>query len=425
MVAGRMLYLGGARSPKPSIETMSSSHIAGRWSKKITLKSVLLFLLIWATLIPLPLIRFGNSLSSAICFYHVALAALFVLSFRPTKKGMLLFCILGGLLLVQLAVGSTLAGGAFLKFQLYGAMNGLMALAFLMLTAKTNLATISRPLQITALCVVPLHAMNYFGIVNFSFIQVVINPKWAHVAYHLSETRDLYFLAGSKYVWALFYLICGILAAKRPTRMSPFVIAAALAGIYFSMSKTDLIACAVSAPILLTTAKVRISVRWVAVSVAVLAMLFSSLFLAWLPQIQTLLSPNALGTYAYRLSAWGQIWTYLGEHPHYLISGNGLNGFRMLYAEQVTTIGFGHNVGLNLIVELGLLGAFLFCLLLASQLAYPCRWMWFFVIQRLISAWTADTWFGTDTIFNVTVLTILCLHTLQHRQISQRARHRG
>lgn len=130
------------------------------------------------------------------------------------------------------------------------------------------------------------------------------------------------------------------------------------------------------------------------------------------------LKGDADGTFAYRLVEQGKVIRYILNNLEVLLFGYGPNGYRMVTVRGISTMGFGHNVYLHTIVELGLIGAFLVVLILYSLfdkiynklLVAPPVYKILFILpfillaQRLIAGYAVDTIFAVDNILPMTII---------------------
>lgn len=132
--------------------------------------------------------------------------------------------------------------------------------------------------------------------------------------------------------------------------------------------------------------------------------------------------PNAEGTGGHRYREHVAMLSYLKQNPYILALGLGANGYRRLAWEQAATMGFGHNVYLHTVCELGLLGLVLLAVWLwcATRMGVPASSpirsasmsrrqevaivVLAMVMQRLFAGWGADTLFAVDGMLSPNVL---------------------
>lgn len=124
------------------------------------------------------------------------------------------------------------------------------------------------------------------------------------------------------------------------------------------------------------------------------------------------------GTFSYRLGEQGKVIRHMLEHGELLLFGFGPNGYRMVAVRGVSQMGFGHNVYLHTIGELGLVGAFFVLLILYSLffkiynklIAAPPVFKVVYILpfillfQRLIAGYAVDTIFAVDNILPMTII---------------------
>jgi len=130
------------------------------------------------------------------------------------------------------------------------------------------------------------------------------------------------------------------------------------------------------------------------------------------------LKGDADGTFAYRLVEQGKVIRHMLDNVQVLLFGYGPNGYRMVTVRGISTMGFGHNVYLHTIVELGLVGAVFVVLIMYSLffkiyhklISTPPVFKVIYVLpfvllfHRLIAGYAVDTIFAVDNILPMTIV---------------------
>ncbi|WP_425236049.1 O-antigen ligase family protein [Ulvibacterium sp.] len=124
------------------------------------------------------------------------------------------------------------------------------------------------------------------------------------------------------------------------------------------------------------------------------------------------------GTLAFRVLEQNNALNHIVENIELLLFGYGPNGYRMFMVNGISKMGFGHNIFLHTIGELGLMGGFLLFVFLAllfydiyqKQKLAPnlirilCFLTFFILCQRFIAGFAVDTLFAVDNILPMTII---------------------
>ncbi|MBN1489520.1 MAG: O-antigen ligase family protein [Phycisphaerae bacterium] len=140
-------------------------------------------------------------------------------------------------------------------------------------------------------------------------------------------------------------------------------------------------------------------------------------------------STKAEGTGAHRIHEHTAMFRHVRGQPALIAAGLGANGYKRLAWDGVATMGFGHNIYLHTICELGLLGVILLSLWLwlavrphvpvlvpaataaLKRQQYMSLLVLALLVQRLVAGWGADTILATGGMLEANILFLAAVGT--------------
>lgn len=393
------------------------------------LRKVYSFALLLSVLLPVEIARLGNSSSSSLLLMDV-LSAGCILVFGCEKSRLRSFA----LTIAALVLSSVL--GVILAYFAYPTVSNIVTFAFVKLLALAGLAISavriefrSRSTQLIFLSAAAVMLWSVVSGTDLSFSSFVfgrsagafmyVGGRQVNVQEMIQASRELFFLASTKYLWALFFIACGLIYLGRAINgrvASACGFVCVLILVYVSDSKSDfygsaiaLLVCWVLRPQQFMSTRAG---AFILASLLIVSSLLASI--AFVASGMSLVFPNS--TFGARAFDWLYFWEHIVNLPFVFVSGYGPNGFRIVQQSIGSFLGFGHNAGLTLLVEHGIWVGWLACYAffrsteIVRGRSDGVRWLFcFFILQRALVMITADAWFGFDIMVPVTTLTIIVL----------------
>ena len=151
------------------------------------------------------------------------------------------------------------------------------------------------------------------------------------------------------------------------------------------------------------------------------------------------LSGKSEGTLAFRVFEQGKALKHLMTNPQILVFGFGPNGYRMFMVNGVSNMGYGHNIYLHTISELGVLGALIILTWLRSVFrtisikvrgttSFPNVFGIFVLLllfHRLIAGYAVDSIFAVDNTLPMTILFLFFILIIARIQNPNHENHLG
>lgn len=405
-----------------------------------------------SSLYNIPVLQLGNTASSGIFPVDIVLGAvLFKFYFfkgrTPSVKGR----IAGGVLVSALAGYAVLRAMTAITFSDYGYYNAFVLygaakwaiywLALAIFSRGLNqyeVASLFRLISKILIAYFSLAIPHQFGAYDLSGFSAIGHSEVYDVDYLMADVSRAFLGNNAASVGMISFagVLVGYISSSQGNRRIGLLVASLAAlSLLASGSRTDIISALAAfllAGVFVDRGLLVRAFAFLAV-LAIPALLYFSIFDAGsLPYgLSRLLSTEIVGevvgdesgTFAYRLMNWVIILRYLFDNSITLIFGFGPNGFRMFSVLGVAPMGFGHNVYLHTVGELGLIGLFLltFWLGRVSLVAYMRRndadafgrpligALLLLIAQRMISGGSVDSIFAVDNMSVVTIWFLMFL----------------